>query len=246
MWTPDRIEARTATLDFTSSGQGQPQVRQLVMDGELVANAIGFTGWGADPFQPIVCGICGIEGCEPGNWLVCRRASDFAVMIPDFAGWSEDRAEACPPNYLRSRGTLLLTDDQYRELRGLAPDLPPRDRLKGLRAYELARMLQFEAVHHGLGTPLDELRIRRDHIVAFSEGLADDGITLLEQLLAELSEHGNQPVRLTKAGENTEPLSFFLADAMGTEWTPLARTAGTIAAHFPPGIVGQLYRGQKD
>lgn len=243
MWTPDRIETRTATYDFTSSGQGRPQDRQLVMDGELVANAIGFAGWGADPFQAIVCESCGFEGCEPGNWIVCRHAGDFAVIIPDFDGWSEDRAEAWPPSYLRSRGVILLTDDQYRELRGLAPDLPPRDGLKALRTWELARILQFEAIHHVLGAHPDEIGIRRDRIVAFSEGLPDDGITLLERLLAELSEHGNQPMKLTTVGADTAPLSFFLADAMATEWAPLARTAGKITAHLPPGVVGQPSRG---
>ncbi len=43
MWEPMRIEQREVEMDFTSSEQGRPRVKQVLLDGVLFANATCFT-----------------------------------------------------------------------------------------------------------------------------------------------------------------------------------------------------------
>ena len=59
MWIIDDIEQRTATLDFSSSGQGHVEVTQVVVGDTVLANAATLTDWSEDPFQIEVCGAPG-------------------------------------------------------------------------------------------------------------------------------------------------------------------------------------------
>ncbi len=220
---PTTISTRAATLDFTSSEQGRPRVTQLVVDDVLFANALNLTSWDAEAFQPLVCEACGIEGCEPGNWLVARRAGEFAVLLPDFSAMLDDENEAtehAPPAYIRTRGALVLGRDEYHRFRSLVSGAREFERLPGLRGNEARRLLQFEAVHNMLGRFPGDVSVRDDHAVACSDGDLTERMRELVELLHALGEH--HPVRLRRISNEAVPVVFFLDDAKATEWAPLS------------------------
>jgi len=51
VWTPSRIESRSATLDLSASAQGHCTVRQVVCDDVIVCNAADFIDWSARAVQ---------------------------------------------------------------------------------------------------------------------------------------------------------------------------------------------------
>jgi hypothetical protein len=217
------IETRAATLDFTSSEQGRPRVIQLFVDDVLFGNAIGLTSWDAGAFQPLVCEACGIEGCEPGNWLVARRAGEFAVLLPDFQAMLDDANDAnehAPPAYIRSKGALVLGPEEYHRFRSLVSGAREFQRLPGLRGNEARRLLQFEAVHNMLGKFPGDVAVRHDHAVACSDGEITERMQQVAALLDALGEH--QPVRLRPVGDEAVPIVFYLDDPKATEWAPIS------------------------
>ncbi|MBK8015202.1 MAG: hypothetical protein IPK13_28165 [Deltaproteobacteria bacterium] len=238
MWIPTTIETREAILDFTSSEQGWPRVTQLFVDSLLFANAIGLTSWDADAFQPLVCEACGIEGCEPGNWLVARRAGAFAVLLPDFPAMLEDENDAtehAPPAYIRTRGALVLGRDEYHRFRSLASGAREFERLPGLRGNEARRLLQFEAVHNMLGRFPGDVSVRDDHAIACSDGDLTERMRELVELLQGLGDH--QPVRLRPASNEAVPVVFYLDDATATEWSPISIEKDRMVLLAAPGLV---------
>lgn len=235
MWLPRTLETREATLDFTSSEQGRPTVRQLVVDDILVGNAIGYTSWGADSFQPLVCEACGIEGCEPGNWMALRRAGDFAVFLPDFSAMLDDIVECAPPRYLRRKGALVLDQALFRRLRDLVPGVPEFGRLSGLRGGDAKRLLQFEAAQHVLGEFPGEVDVRRDRVVACSYGELSDRLEQLTDALGVVE--GHRPVRLRPLSDGALEVVCYLDDPRASAWTPIAMEGERVVLLAAPGLV---------
>ena len=235
MWLPSTLETREATLDFTSSEQGRPTVRLLFVDDILVANAIGYASWSADSFQPLVCEACGIEGCEPGNWMVVRRAGDFAVFLPDFPAMLDDIVDCAPPPYLRRKGALVLDQALFRRLRDLVPGVSEFGRLSGLRGEDAKWLLQFEAEQHVLGEFPGEVDVRRDHVVACSCGERSER---LEQLTSALGVvEGHRPVRLRPLADGAVEVVCYLDDPRASAWTAIAMEGERIVLLAAPGLV---------
>lgn len=238
MWIPTTIETHETTLDFTSSEQGRPRVIQLFVDDMLFGNAIGLTNWSAAAFQPLVCEACGIEGCEPGNWLIARRAGEFAVLLPDFPAMlddANDSAEHAPPAYIRSNGALVLGPDEYHRFHALVSGAPEFQRLPELRGNEARRILQIEAVHNMLGKFPGDVAVRHDHAVACSDGDLADRLREVTELLHALGEH--QPVRLRLVGDGAVPVAFYLDDPKATAWTPISVDNERLVLLAAPGFV---------
>lgn len=235
---PTTIETREATLDFTSSEQGRPRGTQLLVDDVLFANALKLTSWGADEFQPLVCEACGIEGCEPGNWLVARRAGDFAVLLPDFSAMLDHENEAtehAPPAYIRTRGALVLGRDEYHRFRSVVSGAREFGRLPGLRGNEARRLLQFEAVHNMLGRFPGDVSVRDDHAIACSHGDLTERMQEVAELLQALGDH--QPVRFRPASNEAVPVVLYLDDAKATEWSPISIENDRMVLLAAPGLV---------
>ena len=238
MWAPSAIDAREATLDFTSSEQGRPQVVQLFIDNELFANALRLTSWDADAFQPLVCEACGMEGCEPGNWLVLRRAGEFAVFLPDFSAMLNDDNDAAghaPPAYIRNKGALVLGPEEYRHFRGLVSGAREFERLPGLRGNEAKRLLQFEAVHHMLGRFPGEVAVDYDRAIACSYGDLAERILEVAELLRVIGTQ--RPVRLRPASDDAISIAFYLDAPKATEWAPMSIENGHVVLLAAPGLV---------
>lgn len=235
MWLPRTLETREATLDFTSSDQGRPTVRQFLADDILVGNHVDETGWSADSFQPLVCEACGIEHCEPGNWMVLRRAGRFAVFLPDFSSMLDDIVEYAPPPYLRSEGAMALGQAAFQRLRDLVPGVPEFERLFGLRGEAARRLLQFEAVCRMLGEFPEEVAVRRDRVVACSDGELSQR---LEQLSAALGAmEADHPVRLRPMAGGARKVVFFLDDPRASAWAPMAIEDARPVLLAAPGLV---------
>lgn len=235
---PTTIETREATLDFTSSEQGRPRVTQLFVDDVLFANALNLTSWDAEAFQPLVCEACGIEGCEPGNWLAARRAGEFAVLLPDFSAMLDDENEAtehAPPAYIRTRGALVLGPDEYHRFRSLVSGVREFERLPGLRGNEASRLLQLEAAHNMLGRFPGTVALRNDHAIACTDGDLTGRMQEVAGLLQALGEH--QPVRLRPVSSEAVPVVFYLDDAKATEWAPISLENDRAVLLAAPGLV---------
>lgn len=240
MWIPSDIETKEGVLDFTSSGQERRKTKQLVIDGTLVANAIDLTSWEADSFQTLVCSECGIENCEPGNWMTAKSAGDFAVLLPAFEAMLRNEASRAtfgPPHYLRTKGCLLFNKRAFSRLREYVPRLPQFDELKSLRGFEIQRMLQLEAPHNMLGKPGDVIALRTNHAVASSVGEVGEQLDVVDKMLRRLADR--RPMRLRRLNGSAQLVVISLADAKSTQWTPLAIENGQHLLHFVPGIVVQ-------
>ncbi len=236
MWEPTRIEQREVEMDFTSSEQGRPRVKQVLLDGVLFANATRFTDWSEPTFQTIVCSACGHDGCEPGNWITARRAGELVLLMPDFDGMLDDYDESAPPNYLKERGALLFNPANAERLRSLIPDLRPFEKLKGLRGLDAKRIAQFEAPHNMLGRFPVVPTVRKNHVDWCSHGEAKEALRKIAQALSDLVDH--QPVRVRRRLDGEEVVTFGLA---GAEWAPLVTTEGKDRLHLDPNWVVEPY-----
>lgn len=110
-WEVSRVEATSATLDLSSSGQAPRTVTRILFEDELFANVAEETCWHADRFQVTICEACAIEHCESGGWLQLRAVGEALVFQPCFDDYlSEDSwaaSEYAPPAGGRPWGSVL-------------------------------------------------------------------------------------------------------------------------------------------
>ena len=84
MWAVRDLGTRSATLDFSSSGQASRAVTQAVIDEIVFANAVELCSWDDTRVQVHVCEDCGIEHCASGGWLVSRNVGVGVAFVPAF------------------------------------------------------------------------------------------------------------------------------------------------------------------
>jgi hypothetical protein len=217
VWQVERLEFRSAALDFRSSGQGRPGVTQLLFDGELFANATGLTDWDADVFQVLVCEDCGVEDCEPGNWVQVRRLGTTSFFTPC---WSDDVDRHSPPRLLERRGIPVLSDELYRTLGERLVALPGEPPDLGLP--DVASLIAFEAPRGLVTRDSRTFRVHPELLVAVSEGETEEMACRLQELLdACLVAQATPVVRRVEAADAA--LTFYVNDTTFTEWTPLVR-----------------------
>ena len=239
MWTIESVTHRESRMDLSSSGQSDRDVTEVLFNGTVVANAVELTGWGEDAFQMFVCTSCGIEHCEGGNWLTARRCGEFVLFVPAFEWMSSagrDVMEYAPPSYISQRGVPLLGRDLFGECRRLAPHLPEFDLIQQLSRREVALALSFEAPSEVLGEPFYPPDLRRDVLIAVSDGSLSRRIQDLEAVLSSCLEAGDLPAESSDS-DLTQVITFYLDVPGFKEWRPLAFYGDTPVIRLDPGTV---------
>jgi len=220
MWRVERLERVAQTMDFSSSGQGQLSVENIVADGSVLINAVSLVD-GSDPnlVQVHVCEHCGFTHCEPGGWVAFRRLGDLVLWVPCFdemAADDFDTREYGPPKSWP--GWPVFDAERYSNLSTLAPNLPQAELIPQLRSRTAIRLLQFDAPGRILGRFPDPPRLRRDLVVSSNCGDVAAHVASLEAVVADAWTN-DSPVRL--AG-SSEAVVMYL-DLPGTPaWEPLA------------------------
>lgn len=219
MWQIKNLEIKPATLDFTSSQQGKPQVLQLFSDGIKLINALEFVDWDRDDTQFLVCEECGIPHCKSGNWVSVRRADSLVLILPTSDhvwGDEEDKTEYSPPAYLKEQGIPFLYSSTYERLRSMHSLFPAIDQIQPLTLREATLLFQWSAPDGILGDP-PEVSIRNEIIVGSSEEDYAQHVKALEDLIRnQYASESLAQLRLISSNERV--ISLYLDGAAFTEW----------------------------
>lgn len=220
IWLATEITKHRVTLDFSSSEQPNPTVTQLVVDEALFANAVELTSWDEDRVQLLVCGQCGIVHCQPGGWVVPRKAGELVAFVPLFEAMLEDeegRSEYAPPPFVVDRGVVTFPPGLYQSLQRVCEGLPDADDLEALSGEELIRSVQLNAPWRVLGRFPEPVQLRRDAIVAASDGDPQKLTDMLRKTVQDLMEA--PAVRIVEADASLEPIVFYLEGPAAPEWS---------------------------
>lgn len=228
MWTPKKYTTKRTTMDFSSSGQQKVEVTTVYADDEKIANAAELMDFEEDPVQFEVCDHCGFPGCAPGGRLSIRKLGEFTLMIPAFSAMDEESGEAseyCPPYFTRTKGSILLAQDHYRDLVSLLPKLPRTESVRAISSYEFARLLQWEAPFRVFGGYPEPIDFRRELLCTTSAADDADAVRRLLEIMRRFERDDIRP-KLMPINEADEKISFFLDASNFIEWKPLVRKAG--------------------
>lgn len=228
MWTPNEFKAKPKRMDFSSSGQGTVEVTSIYADDENLANAIELMDFDEDPIQFQVCDHCGYPGCASGGWLSIRKLSKLIFMLPAFGKMDQGSWEASeydPPYFTRVKGSILLDEEKYRELKAISPKLPNIEQIAHVSSYELARLLQWEAPFRVLGDYPNPISFRRELLSTTSLSDDDEAVWILLDIF-RLFETGGITTDLSSVEEGDERASFFLDVSDFIEWNPLVKKPG--------------------
>jgi hypothetical protein len=234
MWTVEEIEAIPAELDFSSSGGGHRSVTAIKADGVRLINAIELVEVDQAVTQVEICEGCGYTNCAPGGWVSFRRLDQRVVWIPAFDWMSRgawDESEYRPPSFIGSKGAPIFTSAIWDQLRKLHRGLPRCDDLPWINSREAARLCQWTAPDYLLGKFPQEPLMRRDLLVAVSEGDLTEEAGVVDACLQFHFEAADQMALLS--GEIApKPIEFWvdLPDTPG--WTSFAHVAGDVCFLF--------------
>lgn len=227
MWHIENPKIRKATLDFTSSGQGNIEVSQLVSDNLVLMNALEIMEWNDERTQVLICEACGYESCQSGNWVNLRISGQFVLLIPAFDEMEDDQGritEYGPPQYLRKQGTPYFDLHKYKSLLELHSTFPTINKIKTLEMREAMRLAQFEMPYCIFGEPpkIELTTQKADLVVAASEGQHKEVLQIINKVLLENYEN-RSPALIRKRSPEEELVSLFLDGAEFTEWPALVK-----------------------
>lgn len=223
MWQITNPEIRSATLDFSSSGQGRLKVGQLFSDGIELINALELVDWDSEDTQLLVCEACGYTHCKSGDWVSIRKSNSLILILPasEYV-WGErrDKEEYSPPYYVKKRGAVCLDLSTYEGLRSMQASFPPIEQIRQLIMREATLLFQWDAPANVLGEP-PEVHVRHDNILTSSEG---DYVAHLKQLEALIQrQYKDESHAILRAlSDDEQVISFFLDAEKFREWKALA------------------------
>jgi hypothetical protein len=224
MWQIKNPAIKTATLDFSSSGQNSFPCSQLFAEDAMLVNAIELVDWQEEKTQFLICESCGIVHCNSGGWVSLRVAGDLILLLPAFASWLEDGKtddEYQPPYYLFQRGVAYFTRTDYEALRLLNSAFPAVEELRRMSMQEAVLAFQMDAPSRIFGNPPDKLVARRDAVLGASEGNEDEHLKFIEEFAQRQKDSQSAvKLRLPKATETV--ISLFLDTHEFIEWKVLA------------------------
>ncbi len=227
MWKPQVFESKSQKLDFTSSAQGVVDVTAIYCDGQKLANAIEFMECDENPIQFFVCEECGYPQCATGNWLSLRKIGNYVFFLPAFESMDEgewESSEYTPPYFTNVKGSLLLTEKQFGEIKKHIKMLPGINNIPELSSYEACRMLQWEAPFRVLG--LYPINVEFKGKLLTTTSFKDDA-SVSHELNKLLTQFFSEKVALCVVPimEDDEEISFFLDGTDFIEWVPLIKRA---------------------
>ena len=239
MWAIDNIEIREVELDFTSSEGGRPRSTAVYADDTCLVNALGYVELASDPTQLIICESCGHVHCEPGGWVHLRRIAESVAFTPAFTEMLDGDFEATeysPPKYLSSPGVPLFSPVSYTTLRSAVPAFPAIEEIKSITAAETVRLIQWLAPFRVLGRFPEAPKLKRQAILAVSDGQLDEHCDRLQQFI---DDHVDSTVVVTAVDHSDLiPVEFHLDGPGLPSWQPIASRGNDIAFNLEP--VGQL------
>lgn len=233
MWRVEDIEAIPVELDFSSSGQGRRSATAIETTGVRLFNAIELVDVEPTATQVEVCECCGYSRCSPGGWIAFRRIGDRIIWIP---AWDEmqkgawEESEYGPPSFLRSKGAPVFSPANWARLRALHGELPACGDLPWIDSRETVRLCQWSTPGHLLGEFPQEPRLRRDLLIAVTEG---DLAAEADAVDACLQMHFGtvRQMALVAGHVAVRPIEFWL-DLPGTpSWTSFAHVENNVC--FP-------------
>jgi hypothetical protein len=217
MWSVEDIEASAVELDFSSSGQGRRAATAVSAAGIRFFNAVELVDVEPSATQVEVCECCGVPHCSPGGWVAFRRIGERVVWIPAWDKMEKgewEMSEYSPPSFLQSQGAPDFSTAAWDRLRARHRALPDAHALPQINSRETARLCQWSAPGHVLGTFPDVPRIRRNLLIAVTNGDLGAEAERVDQCLREHYE-GKQAMELVPQHISIAPIEFWL-DLPGT------------------------------
>ena len=201
--------------------------------------------------QVEVCGHCGFPHCSPGGWVAFRRIGDGVVWIPAWDRMetgAREQAEYKPPSFLGNKGAPVFGSSIWERLRAFHDSLPACEDLPWLHSRETARLCQWSAPGRLLGEYHAEPRLRRDLLIAVTDGdVAAEASDVDMCLQAHFG--AVQQMALVPGDAEVKPIEFWL-DLPGTPgWTNFGHVGSNLCFLVDGSFAligdGSLARGKK-
>lgn len=212
-------------LDFSASGQGRRRATAVAADGVCLFNAIELVRVDSAATQVQVCECCGFPGCSQDGWVTFRRIGGNVVWIPM---WHEsekgvrERPEYGPPGFFWSRGVPVFSRGCWAHLRTLHRGLPVHGDLPRITSREAACWCQWSAPGRVLGKYPAKPRMRRDMVLAVTDGDLSTEADLVDECL-EAHCAVARPMEIVLPEVSVTPIEFWI-DVPGLPgWKSFAR-----------------------
>jgi hypothetical protein len=225
MWTASNFSTYQRQFDFSSSEQGRPTYTTLKADDEVLINMVElFEGDDNSTFQFQICEHCGFTQCQPGNWLSIRQTENYILFIPAFDEILKEHElnEYTPPYFFNTKGALILTVNQFEDLKERVSAFRKLTDIKPLTGFEASSLYKWDTPHRMFGEFPNFKSLRVDHILCASEL---DEQTVISTILDKLNIIEKlKTVRLVSLDNKDIPITLFLEGKTTTEWKALCRT----------------------
>lgn len=224
MWIVDEFKCVPVELDFSSSGQDLRSATAIESRGVRLFNAIEWVEVDSAAAQVDVCECCGLPQCSPGGWVAFRRMGDRVAWIPawDLMGsGTSEMLHYSPPSFMQARGAPVFPATVWQRLRALHASLPQLGDLPPITSCEIARLYQWGAPAHILGLPPAQPRLRRDLLVAVTDGDLEGEASAVDECLRAHFE-SDRPMCLISLSMAVRPIEFWTDLPDTPSWTRFA------------------------
>jgi hypothetical protein len=241
VWTPSKIEIKATKFDLSSSSFGTAKVKQVICDGVTVVNAANYVAWNDYPLQFMLCEQCLYQGCATGGCVSVRRANDRVIILPAFDSIYAGEWEASmygPPLWLRRRGCLSLTKDQWAVFSAPIRNAPRWDELEHATTNDLLRLFYFQSPRMFLPDYTQPAGARWDTILC-TNGDTDVDVAFLRQVLS--TEFDDYRHVFCKPSSESYTVSAFLDCNKVEEW-PICSSENPTALYLADDLHIQLIK----
>jgi hypothetical protein len=229
----DTYEIRHRIMGGTDDGIKPFEAVSLFFGNVCIANAVNLSNFEGERTQVLLCETCGHVGCGSVGWVHLRKIGQDVMWIAPRRLSAQDQHfdwQEFPPPYFASDvcGIPVFREAVYDELRGRLPWLPDRTLIQPIRACEALALLQAEAPFELLGRAPGVPQVRRDRVLAVSDGDMDQEMDVVD---AFSSDHATceTPLRPVEVDARYKPIEFHL-DAPGfPAWSGFCRLSAGIA-----------------